>query len=211
MSRSPKGRPADWEEERPAPIERSLLGLLGEKPMHGYELYRELCRKSGLGLVWTVKQAQLYAILSRLEAAGLVASSLVASGRGPARRVFRVTAEGRAAFDAWLRAPASRKDFRLDFLAKLVLARRLGGRAAASLVAAQRRACAAWLDDMRGRGAACEAGSLDELVYRYRIGQLEATAAWLEECAAGAAAKGKAGARKPAARKAPPKKGAVNE
>jgi DNA-binding PadR family transcriptional regulator len=182
--------------ERSASIERSLLGLLAERPMHGYELHRELGRKSGLGLVWTVRQAQLYGILARLEAARLVASELVASGRGPARKVFHATAEGKAAFDEWAREPASRKDFRLDFLAKLIFAGKTGGRAAAALVASQRRSCDAWLQDMRAREAACEAGGLDTLVYRYRVGQLEATAAWLEECAAYVAAAKGAGATK---------------
>jgi PadR family transcriptional regulator, regulatory protein AphA len=169
--------------ERSPSIEYSLLGLLGERPMHGYELYRELCRKSGLGLVWTVKQAQLYGILARLESAALVASELVVSGQRPARKVFHLTEEGRAAFDGWVSAPAGRRDFRLDFPAKLLFARKAGARAAAALVSAQRRSCASWLDDMRSRGAACEAGSLDELFYRYRIGQLEAAASWLELCA----------------------------
>jgi len=184
VNSSAKDRPGDRDGARPASIELSLLGLLGEKPMHGYELYRELGRKSGLGLVWTVKQAQLYGMLARLEAGGLVESELVASGQGPARKVFSPTAGGRAAFAEWARSPASRRDFRLDFLAKLVFARKAGVRAASTLVAAQRRECESWLEDMRTRGASCAEGSLDALVYRYRIGQLEATASWLEGCKA---------------------------
>lgn len=177
-ARRPRG------EDRSPSIEFSLLGLLAERPMHGYMLYRELCRKSGLGLVWTVKQAQLYGILSRLEAAGLVASDVVASGQGPVRKVFRTTAAGRAAFAKWARSPASRRDFRLDFLAKLFFARKAGGRAAFALVSAQRRECEFWLSDMRSRISSCEPSGLDALVYRYRIGQLEATASWLDECEA---------------------------
>ncbi len=164
--------------------------------MHGYELYRELGRKSGLGLVWTVKQAQLYGMLARLESSGLVESRLVASGRGPARKVFRPTDSGREAFAAWARSPASRGDFRIDFLAKLVFARKAGARAASALVAAQRRESESWLEDMRARGAACEAGSLDELVYRYRIGQLEAMASWIGECEAFFQAAPRKGSRK---------------
>lgn len=165
-------------------IEYSLLGLLGEKPMHGYELYQELSQKSGLGLIWTVKQAQLYAILARLETKGLIAAELIVSGPRPARKVFHLTEEGEVAFAAWLREPANRRDFRLDFLAKLLSARGKGPDVAAALVVEQRRLCGQWLDDMRSRGAGCAPGSLDSLVYRYRIGQLEAMASWLGECAA---------------------------
>jgi PadR family transcriptional regulator, regulatory protein AphA len=193
------------EGERSPSIEFSLLGLLGERPMHGYELHREMRRESGLGLVWKVKQAHLYAVLSRLEASGLIASELVASARGPARKVFRLTAAGRAAFDEWVRAPSDRSGFRLDFPAKLLFATKRGGRAASSLVAEQRRLCSSWIDDMRSRRAACEEGGLDGLVYRYRVGQLEAMAAWLEDCAAFAARDRGASARHgtPAAREGP--------
>jgi PadR family transcriptional regulator, regulatory protein AphA len=181
-------RTAEEAPEAPAPsIELSLLGLLGERPMHGYELYLEMRRESGLGLVWKIKQAHLYAVLSRLEGSGLIASELVASARGPERKVFRLTAAGKEAFGRWVRAPSSRQDFRLDFPAKFLFATRRGGRAASSLVAAQRRLCSSWIDDMRSRGAACAEGGLDALVYRYRVGQLEAAAAWLEDCAAFAA------------------------
>jgi len=184
MSKSARARAREPVEERTPSIEYSLLGLLGEKPMHGYELYRELGRKSGLGLVWTVKQAQLYAILARLETVGLISSELVASAQGPARKVFHLTAEGRAAFAEWVREPASRRDFRLDFLAKLLFAEKKGCRAATALVSEQRRLCGQWLEEMRARSAACEKGSLDALVYRFRVGQLASMASWLDECAA---------------------------
>jgi PadR family transcriptional regulator, regulatory protein AphA len=169
--------------QAPSPsVEYCLLGLLLERPMHGYELHRELSRKTGLGLVWTVKQAQLYAILAKLESEGLVAAELVAQEGRPPRKVLHLTAVGRGAFAEWARSPSPRKDFKLDFLAKLHFARRAGGSEAEALVAAQRRLCEAWADEMRAKSEACEAGNLDELVYLYRIGQLEATLAWLDEC-----------------------------
>jgi DNA-binding PadR family transcriptional regulator len=150
--------------------------------MHGYELHRELCRKTGLGLVWTVKQAQLYAILAKLEAEGLVDVDLVAQDGRPPRKVFHPTAKGRKAYGDWACSPSQRKDFKLDFLAKLYFARREGTADSEALLGAQRRLCDAWLDEMRVKSTACEAGSLDALVYRYRIGQLEATQSWLDEC-----------------------------
>ena len=162
-------------------IEYSLLGFLKDRPMHGYELYQELCRKSGLGLIWTVRQSQLYAILARLEARSLVASQIVDSGPRPARKVFHLTEEGTETFESWLLRPAGRKDFRLDFCAKLLFARAAG--CASALVAAQKGECAHWLAEMRSRGEACPELSMDRLVYRYRVSQLESMAAWLDECA----------------------------
>jgi PadR family transcriptional regulator, regulatory protein AphA len=163
-------------------VEYSLLGLLGERPMHGYELHQELCRKTGLGLVWTVKQAQLYAILAKLETEGLIAAEVVAQGNRPPRKVFHLTESGEAAYGTWVRSPAPRRDFRLDFLAKLFFAQREGLLVAEELLAGQRKLCSSWVEEMRARGGSCEESGLDSLVYRYRIGQLEATLAWLDEC-----------------------------
>jgi DNA-binding PadR family transcriptional regulator len=163
-------------------VEYSLLGLLGERPMHGYELYQELSRKTGLGLVWTVKQSQLYSILAKLEAEGLIAADIVVKGNRPARRVFHPTGGGQAAYGLWVRSPVERRDFRLDFLAKLFFARRDGQEAAERLLAGQRELCSGWLEGMLARSLACDDRNLDSLVYRYRIGQLEAMLAWLDEC-----------------------------
>jgi PadR family transcriptional regulator, regulatory protein AphA len=169
-------------------IEYCLLGLLGDRPMHGYELHRELSRKTGLGLIWTVKQAQLYAILAKLEAEGLIAAELLAQTHRPARHVFHLTEAGGRAFRAWIGEPVARRSFRLDFPAKLYFARRAGAEELQRLVIEQRRLCALWLEEMSNRGLACEEGELDSLVYRYRVGQLEATLRWLDECLAWSAA-----------------------
>lgn len=173
----------EGEEMSSASIEYSLLGLLDERAMHGYELSRELRRKSGLGLVWTVKQSQLYAILSKLEARGLIVAALVTDGPRPAKKVYSLTEAGAAEFARWLSVPAGRKNFRLDFLAKLIAAEKRDAEAASVLVAAQAALCSAWLAEARSRESACPPESLDRLVYRYRIGQLEAMACWLAECA----------------------------
>ena len=170
----------------PSSMEYSLLGLLGDRPMHGYELHHELRGGTGLGLIWTIKQAQLYALLAKLESEGLIAAELSVQGNRPTRRVFHLTLAGQAAFDSWLRRPAARRDFRLDFLAKLYFARRGDSSLARALLTEQRSLCAHWLQEMRERGAACRDGSSDEPVYRFRIGQLESMLAWLDECLASA-------------------------
>jgi PadR family transcriptional regulator, regulatory protein AphA len=178
-----RNRGMDKELQAPS-IEYCLLGLLGERPMHGYELHRELSRKTGLGLIWTVKQAQLYAILAKLESEALIRAEVCVQGNRPARRVFHLSAKGEEVFEAWMGAVAARKDFRLDFLAKLYFARQGKSDAARSLLSEQRRLCSSWLAEMRERGASSADRDLDALVYRFRIGQLESMLAWLDECSA---------------------------
>jgi DNA-binding PadR family transcriptional regulator len=150
--------------------------------MHGYELHREICRKTGLGLVWTVKQAQLYAILAKLEAEGLIAAEVVVQGNRPPRKVFHLTRDGEAAYESWVKSPVERREFRLDFLAKLQFAQREGRKVAEVLLSEQKKLCAGWMEEMQARSVSCGDRGLDSLVYRYRIGQLEAMMAWLDEC-----------------------------
>jgi PadR family transcriptional regulator AphA len=163
-------------------VEYSLLGLLGDRPMHGYELHQELRHKTGLGLIWSVKQAQLYAILAKLESEGYIAGEVVVLGNRPARRVFHLTDEGKKAYGGWVCSPVARRDFRVDFLAKLYFAQRDGRTAAKKLLVAQKQLCKSWLNEMRERGDSCGERTVDRLVYRYRVGQLEATLSWLDEC-----------------------------
>lgn len=173
-------------------IEFSLLGLLADHPMHAYDLHKELSRSTGLGLIWRVKQARLYAIAADLETRGLLGSRTDQPGNRPARRVFHLTERGLAAFEQWLTTPADWKDMRLDFLAKLYFARNSGA-AVNQLLTAERAVCAARLDRLRSQLRAANIDGFDAQVYGYRIALVEATVSWMEGFAARALSEGAAG------------------
>ena len=80
---------------RLSPIETRILDLLVE---HG-ELYGlELIAASGGRL----KRGTIYVMLDRMEDKGFIESNLVAGqGRGPARRVYKLTGHGARVRDAW--------------------------------------------------------------------------------------------------------------
>lgn len=170
----------------PAGIEHALLGLLRVRPMHAYEMHQQLVQAEALGLVWRLKQGHLYALLARLESAGLVMASTEAQGTRPPRRMLALTPAGEVAYAAWLAAPVAHgRDFRLEFLAKLYFAAREGPAAVRALVACQRAACEAWLADLRAqaRDVAAER-PYDALVLEFRAGQMEAILPWLARCEA---------------------------
>ncbi len=77
----------------PTPAELALLGLLAEGPAHPYSLDIKLREGSSST---EVAFSSIYAALDRLEKLGLVASRPDAGARGKARRVYRLTATGRA-------------------------------------------------------------------------------------------------------------------
>jgi DNA-binding PadR family transcriptional regulator len=78
----------------------ALLAIEGERS--GYDLSK-LVEKS-IAHVWAPARSGLYAVLPRLEQAGLAAHRVVAQASRPEKRLYRVTPAGRRALDAWLEA-----------------------------------------------------------------------------------------------------------
>ena len=82
-------------------VEPSLLLLLRERPLHGYELIERLPELAGEG---RVDVGNLYRLLRALEAEGLVGSEWSAELPGPAKRTYELTTEGRRLLDRWAEA-----------------------------------------------------------------------------------------------------------
>jgi PadR family transcriptional regulator, regulatory protein PadR len=74
-----------------------LLLLLAESSAHGYELIERL-RPFGFEMG---DPASVYKSLRQMEAEGLVSSSWELSSRGPARRVYALSSDGRDLLEAW--------------------------------------------------------------------------------------------------------------
>jgi PadR family transcriptional regulator AphA len=169
--------------EAPLSLEHILLGLLAAAPLHGYELFKQLETPAGPALVWRVKQAQLYALLEKLESQGLLASTLLEGGAHPDRRQYRLTESGRAALQAWMRAPVeSGRAMRQEFLARLYFARRESPPAARELILRQVGVCREWLRRLQSGMAAAPAGSYERLVLEFRLVQVQGFLFWLDLC-----------------------------
>ena len=69
-----------------------VLALLAERESYGYELVTRLHDAGLVGMT----AGTVYPVLNRLEREGAVASRLVASPSGPARKYYRPTADGAA-------------------------------------------------------------------------------------------------------------------
>src|ERR687883_408726 len=82
-------------------VEPSLLLLLRERPLHGYELIERLPELAGEG---RVDVGNLYRLLRALEAEGVVSSEWSADLPGPAKRTYELTGEGRCLLDRWAEA-----------------------------------------------------------------------------------------------------------
>jgi DNA-binding PadR family transcriptional regulator len=79
------------------PAELTLLGLLVEKPRHGYEL-DEVISTRGMREWTEIGFSSIYYLLARLRDRGLIAEiDTSRAARGKARRIYEPTAEGRRA------------------------------------------------------------------------------------------------------------------
>lgn len=166
----------------PLTMELGLLGYLRHGPLHGYQIHQRLLEPDGPGMVWRIKQAQLYAHLGKLEENGLIQSTLQPQETRPTRRVYRLTKEGQDAYDKWVVFPVSTpRRIRQEFLVKLYFAKWENQQTAIDLIDNQFLVCQGWLELHQKQLTTAPAGSFPLVVYQYRLGQIHATLAWLEQ------------------------------
>jgi len=70
-------------------VRAAIIGLLGERPMHGYEMIQELENRTGG--IWRPSPGSVYPTLQMLEDEGLVTSE-----EQSGKKLFTLTDEGRA-------------------------------------------------------------------------------------------------------------------
>lgn len=157
-----------------------LLGLLTRKPMHGYELHQFFIAPSPLGRVWHLGMSQMYKLLKDLENLDYVEVSVEPQESRPDKKVYHVTSSGREAFLQWLQTPVSGiRLIRVEFLGKLFLARTLGSEMVERVIDVQEEACQALLGELQ---EAMPEEGFEDLVFRFRRGQIEAAIDWLGYC-----------------------------
>lgn len=166
---------------RPPGMELALLGFLLQEPQHGYQLHQKISDPVGLGLIWSLKQSQLYALLSKLEVDGYVFSTLQNQDPHPPRKMFELTESGRKIFYDWLISPVTApRLIRQNFFAKLFFAQRENKDTVQKLIEKQRGVCQNWIDDFKGKLDGSEPMSYNWLMYQYRLGQVQALQSWLD-------------------------------
>ena len=103
-------------------VRNALLGLLAQKPRHGYELHSAFEAVVGGERNWDVKPAQIYTTLTRLEEGGFVMEEGVEQGGGPEKRIYGITPAGREALSQWFKVGVALEHHRDEFFLKLLLA-----------------------------------------------------------------------------------------
>lgn len=170
------------------PARYALLGLLLAGPSHGYDLARQFTADSALGDVIHLSPSHLYALLGRLEVAGLIAGEQQEAGNRPTRWVYHLTQDGRVAVEQWLDRPVDHpRDMLVEFPLKLYIARLLDLRHAVDLVERQRQTFHRYV--RRLEELPLVGGTDDDVAFRAamraaRIGRAKAALHWLDHSAA---------------------------
>src|SRR5919106_245529 len=108
------------------PTAYAILGLLRERPMHGYEIAQHFKPEEDLGQVTPADMSTIYTFLKDLQEHGLIRGRRETVGARPPRTVFSPTEEAEPLFLDWVRRPVARiREVRSDFLLKLYFAQRL--------------------------------------------------------------------------------------
>jgi PadR family transcriptional regulator AphA len=158
--------------------EWAVLGVLVEKPRHGYDVAAALRADRPVGAAWRLTRQLVYRALERLVDLGLAEPRRTEPGeQGPPRVVHGATRAGRAALRRWLVSPVDHlRDVRSALLLKLVLLDALG-LDRAPLVAAQRAAFAGLL------GQLATAPPVDDPIALWRHHSAAAVGAFLDALA----------------------------
>ena len=171
MTRTPRTEPSltEW----------AVLGLLCERPAHGWDVARAFASDGEIGQVWTVSRPLVYRAVNVLRDLGYVTErGTTPSATGPRRTLLAPTPRGRQALRRWLARPTEHmRDLRSELLVKLLLLGR-AGKDATRLLQAQ-------LDRLeRGESALArhvsEAGGFDKTIIAWRLSTARAARAFVE-------------------------------
>jgi DNA-binding PadR family transcriptional regulator len=153
-----------------------LLGLLAERPRHGYDLKRVYDER--FGAERPLRFGQVYATLARLLRDGLVNVDAVELGEGPERKRYGITPAGVTGFEHWLATPEAPETYLSSALFTKVVLALVNGRSAAKVLDAQR---GAHLETMRALTKRKDGAALGQVVLiDFALAHLEADLGWIE-------------------------------
>ena len=154
-----------------------LLGVLRRQEMHGYQLHEFI--DNNMAACTDLKKPTAYYLLEKMASAGWIEFEQSQEGNRPPRRVYRITQQGEAAFQALIRANLARyvparsaSDVGYAFIDALPSGEAVG------LLRQRRLTIEAAIESLRV--APPHAGGV-QLVLDHQLRHLETELAWLDE------------------------------
>lgn len=102
-------------------VAHSLLGILSLRAMSGYDIRKFV--KENIGYFWKESYGQIYPMLKRMAAEGLVDVRVERNSGKPDRQVYSLTRAGHSELERWLGRPPVPPSPRNELLLKLFFGR----------------------------------------------------------------------------------------
>ncbi|GAA3760977.1 PadR family transcriptional regulator [Salinactinospora qingdaonensis] len=165
MTKDPKG---------PTTAQFAVLGLVAERPRHGFAIAKLLGPRGEIGRVWSLPPTVIYRALATTTARGLTdVAGFEDSEFGPQRTIYTITAAGNHLLREWLYRPVDHvRDVRVELLLKLALLDR-SGEDPVPLLQAQREHLVPVVAGLRQQSAA-ERSGFDRTLAIWRAESAEA-------------------------------------
>lgn len=162
---------------KPSVGEFAVLGILAQRPMHGYEMAHCFEREE-LREVYPIEQSMLYTHVRKLEERGLICGSEERVGQRPPRKTYSLSQGGNAALEEWLNEPVERmRQVRVEFLMKLYFLHSNDASAELNLLRRQLEVCGEYHTRLSERVE--NSTGFTRLVAMSKQSAAEATIGWL--------------------------------
>jgi DNA-binding PadR family transcriptional regulator len=95
----------------------AILGFLNSKPRSGYDIKKAI--EKSVGFFWSESYGQIYPMLKKLEAEGLIEKLKDDPPSSRRRQSYAITDKGRSHLSGWLEEDADYRGYRNELLLKL--------------------------------------------------------------------------------------------
>jgi DNA-binding PadR family transcriptional regulator len=163
---------------KPTAVTWAVLGLVALEPRSGYDVKRIV--DGSVRHFWAASYGQIYPELRRLEEAAWIEGDDAPRG-GRARRIYRITPQGRDALQDWLHGRETRIELRDESLLRLFFADTLPRDEALGLLRARREGYRLMLTYLQGLDDGQEPDPpFVDLVYRWGLDYCEWGIEWCD-------------------------------
>jgi DNA-binding PadR family transcriptional regulator len=174
-------------------IDLLLLGLLLDRPMHGYELYQQI-QAEEIDSWFNVSMAGIYYSLGKLREQDLVAESRQRGSRSTRKSIYRLTEGGRATFFEAIEAQAiNREKVCLGYDLVIYLLNKVPLQRAISLLEQHQSFLAGQADEVQTALAAHRSDALQQAILDHKLRYLEMERGWLADVIADIQGEGRDG------------------
>lgn len=96
----------------------AILGLLNQRPMHGYEIKKEF--EKSVSYIWSINVGQLYTLLKKMEGEKVIARREMPQDNMRDKIVYEITDAGKYELQEWLSTPVLNRQTKDEFYLKMM-------------------------------------------------------------------------------------------